>query len=134
MKYANLLLLILLITSGACKNEPSKSEESSSSTNLKDIELLDALELMNQKDIITIDIRTPEEIALGKILTSALEMDYYADDFKSKLEEMDREAHYVVYCRSGGRSGKTLTMMKEMGFKNAYNVLGGYNAYKELNE
>ncbi|MDG2448847.1 MAG: rhodanese-like domain-containing protein, partial [Saprospiraceae bacterium] len=89
-------------------------------------------EMMKQENVITIDIRTPEEIAKGKILDSALEMDYYADDYKSKLEAMNRDDQYVVYCRSGGRSGKTLKMMKDMGFTNAYNVLGGYNAFMEL--
>tara|TARA_B100000497_G_scaffold34586_1_gene40559 strand:+ start:7820 stop:8224 length:405 start_codon:yes stop_codon:yes gene_type:complete len=132
MKYIIPSLFCAIVTLFACQSKSDTKEKTENNINLKDIELVEALEMMKQENVITIDIRTPEEIAKGKILDSALEMDYYADDYKSKLEAMNRDDQYVVYCRSGGRSGKTLKMMKDMGFTNAYNVLGGYNAFMEL--
>lgn len=134
MKHLLFLMFSGTLLISACDSKPQTEGQNEEALNLKDIELSEALEMMQQSDIITIDIRTPEEIAQGKILESALEMDFYADDYKNKLSALDKEAKYVIYCRSGGRSGKTLKMMKDMGFKNAYNVLGGYNAYKEMKE
>ena len=134
MKHLLFLMFSGTLLISACDSKPQAEGQNEEALNLKDIELPEALEMMKQSDIITIDIRTPEEIAQGKMLESALEMDFYADDYKNKLSALDKEAKYVIYCRSGGRSGKTLKMMKDMGFKNAYNVLGGYNAYKEMKE
>ena len=99
--------------------------------NIRDIELIDALAMMSKAGVITIDIRTPEEIAQGKIIDSALEMNFYGNDFKSKIGNLDKNSPYVIYCRSGGRSGKTLKMMKDSGFKEVYNILGGYNGFVE---
>ena len=46
-------------------------------------------------------------------------------DFKEKLEKLDKEKVYYVYCRSGSRSGKTCSMMADMDFKEMYNLVGG---------
>jgi rhodanese-related sulfurtransferase len=34
-----------------------------------------------------------------------------------------------VYCRSGARSAKACEIMNELGFENAYNLLGGILAW-----
>ena len=124
-------LAILFMVLVSCKNDAKNSGQSASTQDVKDISIEEAITLMTRPDIVTIDIRTPDEIAKGKILNSALEMDFYGDNFKNQLSNLDKEAKYVVYCRSGGRSGKTLKMMKQMEFQTAYNVLGGINEYKE---
>ena len=36
-----------------------------------------------------------------------------------------RAKRILIYCRSGKRSGKALSMMKELGFREVYNMLGG---------
>ncbi len=38
---------------------------------------------------------------------------------------------YVVYCRSGNRSGQTSTMMEELGFVTVHDVDGGIAAWVE---
>lgn len=77
-----------------------------------------------------IDVRTPKEIADGKI-PNALEMDYEADDFEEKLEELDKNVTYIVYCEAGGRSSNAAELMAKKGFKNVYNLDGGYLAWIE---
>ncbi len=35
----------------------------------------------------------------------------------------------MIYCRSGARSDYAATMMRNKGFKNVVNVLGGMNSW-----
>jgi rhodanese-related sulfurtransferase len=40
----------------------------------------------------------------------------------------DKEAKIVVYCRSGRRSAEAAKVLKELGYKNVYD-LGGINSW-----
>ncbi|MDJ0835486.1 MAG: rhodanese-like domain-containing protein [Acidobacteriota bacterium] len=71
-----------------------------------------------------LDVRTPKEYAAGHVKGSKL-VNYFDEDFKKKLAEMPKDTTYYVYCRSGGRSGKTLKMMKDMGFQRVYDMSDG---------
>jgi rhodanese-related sulfurtransferase len=46
-----------------------------------------------------------------------------------RLGELEREAHIVVYCRTGGRSAKAVELMRAAGFANAWNLTGGILAW-----
>lgn len=74
-----------------------------------------------------IDIRTPEEYASGHI-DEAINIDFYANDFKDQLEKLDKSDAYSIYCRSGSRSGKALGIMKDLGFTNVADLQGGYSS------
>ncbi len=86
--------------------------------------------VMEAKDPVIIDVRTPDEIAGGK-LNGAIEIDYYDSSFGNKILEMDKSKDYFIYCASGIRSAKTCRMMVEQGFTKVTNLKGGYSAYKE---
>ena len=77
----------------------------------------------NDKDVILVDVRTPEEHRQKRIPGSILLPDY---ELKSRAEEVlpDNDAKIVVYCRSGRRSAEAAKVLKEMGYKNVYD-LGG---------
>jgi rhodanese-related sulfurtransferase len=62
-----------------------------------------------------LDVRTPEEIAEGYI-QGAVFADFKADNFRDKIQELDKTADYVVHCRSGQRSEKAIEIMTELGF------------------
>ena len=79
-----------------------------------------------------LDVRTPEEFDAGYIKNSKL-IDYYGSDFVLRLKELDKSKIYLIYCRSGNRSGKTLFVMDNLGFKNIYNMLGGVEAWTAAN-
>ena len=71
-----------------------------------------------------IDVRTPEEVADGH-LDGAVNLDINAPDFEDRLDELDRDATYVLYCRTGNRSGQAAAIMDDLGFEAVYNI-GGY--------
>ena len=57
-------------------------------------------------------------------------LDYYSENFREALDELDKSKTYLIYCRSGRRTGETLQMMKELYFTEVYNMLGGINSWK----
>ena len=83
--------------------------------------------LWNQtKDTATlIDVRTPEEYMSGHY-KNAQNLNFYDElNFKNALNKMDKNKRYLIYCRSGHRSGLTLKLMKKLGFKEVYDLSGG---------
>lgn len=81
--------------------------------------------------LVLIDVRTPEEIANGKI-NNALEIDIKAADFAEKVAKLDKTKQYMVYDYAGGRSKRAMEIMKDLGFKQVYELKDGYKAWKEL--
>ncbi|MGB3547355.1 MAG: rhodanese-like domain-containing protein [Saprospiraceae bacterium] len=77
------------------------------------------------EDVVILDVRTPAETAEG-ILPGAIEIDYKAPDFAERIAKLPRDKTYLVYCRSGRRSGRACELMAEEGFENLYNLDGGY--------
>jgi len=83
----------------------------------------------NNPDFVIIDVRTPEEFAEGHI-ENAVNLDYYSETFRDELNKLDKNKTYLIYCRSGRRSSNALSVMEELGFREAYNVLGGIIEWK----
>ena len=83
---------------------------------------------LENTDFKIIDVRTSAEYNAGHISNSQM-IDYYADDFLTRLNELDKNKTFLIYCRSGNRSGKTLPVMEKIGFKKIYNILGGVKSW-----
>jgi len=76
-----------------------------------------------------IDIRTEEEFAAGHI-KGASQVDFYqTEKFNSYLDSLDKNQKYLIYCRSGNRSGQALEIMKKKGFLNASDLAGGISTW-----
>lgn len=75
-------------------------------------------------NFVILDVRTPREFSEGH-LANAININFYADTFRQEMNQLDREKTYLIYCRRGVRSDRTLQMMQEMGFQQVYNLLGG---------
>ena len=73
---------------------------------------------------IILDVRTQEEFGPGHI-PNAINLDFYADNFISQLDELDKEKIYLVYCHAGHRSFETLMEMRELQFQNVIGLDGG---------
>lgn len=82
-------------------------------------------QLENDTNAVILDVRTDEEVADG-IIPNAIHVDIYkGQEFIDKVEALDKNKNYYIYCRSGNRSGKACQIMEELGFENTYNLLGG---------
>lgn len=90
---------------------------------------LDVKSFIEAKKPVVIDIRRPEEYAAGHLEAAAMQLDYYAPDFKEQLSRLDKGASYLIYCRSGHRSGLALAIMKDLGFTDSHDIEGGITAW-----
>ncbi len=92
--------------------------------NLEHISIHKFRNMIDEDHYVILDVRTSDEYKEGHIENAKL-IDFYEDNFKDEIAKLDKEKEYLVYCHSGGRSGKCMNMMGEMGFKNVYNMAGG---------
>ena len=76
-------------------------------------------------DFDIIDVRTPQELAGTGYIEHAINIDYRSETFQNELNKLDKTKTYLIYCRTGGRSSRTLMLMEELGFQDVYNMTGG---------
>ncbi len=88
----------------------------------------EAAALAADPEVTVIDVRTPEEYADGHLAGATL-IDFYADSFAEQIGGLDRDQAYLVYCRSGNRSGQATALMDELGFDQVYDIDGGVLAW-----
>ena len=81
--------------------------------------------LVEDKNAVILDVRSPEEFKNGKIPNSINIDIYKGQGFVYLIDDLDKSKNFYVYCRSGARSGQACTVMNKMGIPNAYNLLGG---------
>ena len=133
------LLTALLLAAGcssadtATSDAGTESSDSSSDAEAAGIRLVSAtegaaLQTDQPDDLVILDVRTPEEFAEGH-LDGAVMIDFYEADFADRLGELDPEVPYLLYCRSGNRSGQTTAIMGDLGFTDVADVDGGIVAW-----
>lgn len=80
--------------------------------------------LADTPQAVVIDVRTPAEVRSGAI-KGAINIDLMSVDFQQKIEKLDKNKTYFVYCRSGNRSGQACNILGNAGFEHLYNLAGG---------
>ncbi|MBC8753641.1 rhodanese-like domain-containing protein [Kordia sp. YSTF-M3] len=105
----------------SCSNAPKENN----------ITVTELYELLKDAEVTVLDVRTPEEVAEGKITGKALEANFYDDTFVADVtSKIAKDQTIYVYCKSGRRSGKTVVTLRELGYSKTYNVEGGIKAWK----
>jgi len=86
--------------------------------------------IQQEKPLRLIDVRTPAEYNSGHI-TGARNIDVMNPiAFEQKLSTMEKESPVYLYCRSGQRSRNAARRMLKMGFREVYDLKGGYMAWR----
>ena len=85
-----------------------------------------------EKAAILIDVRSPEEHEVNP-LPNSLNINYLGDGFWEQMEGLDPSKTYLIYCRTGRRSLRACTLMKNGGFDQTkvFNLDGGMVAWEE---
>ncbi len=84
------------------------------------------IDTLQENGAVLLDVRTAEEVEMGAIKGS---INIEVDDLRNRLNELDKNKKYVIYCAVGIRGYIALRIMKENGFKDVYNLTGGYSTY-----
>lgn len=102
------------------------------SVNAQEIEA-DALAKKIENQPLLIDVRTADEYKEGSII-GALNIDIHNDQFRRSFEVLPREKEIIVFCQGGERSREAVAKLREMGFKNVTQLVGGYDRWKKQME
>jgi rhodanese-related sulfurtransferase len=97
---------------------------------IKEVDSTAALQLINHKDAVVLDVREPDEYQAGHVLNARL---IPLGKLKERIAELEKhkDQPIVVVCRSGNRSGTACAMLGKQGFTQAYNLAGGMMAWQK---
>ncbi len=136
-------VLIGLLVLGACSTKSqstsaqkakstqaatTKVQAPSATTQIEEMSAEKFYERIKQGNVVVIDVRTPREYAEGHI-PGAINIDFYAPDFESKIAALDKDKEYLVHCRSGNRSRRSMQVFKKHGFKKIGHLTHGINEW-----
>ncbi len=127
------LIIGVLLTNGCIQTENNTAQPETQIQIIENITPEEAYILIQENkdnpNFVILDVRTPEEF-LGEYIENAVNLDYYSDTFRNDLDKLDKNKTYLIYCRSGRRSENALNIMKELDFREVYNMLGGIIKWK----
>jgi rhodanese-related sulfurtransferase len=81
------------------------------------------------KCLVILDLRTPQEYETCH-LKGSINLDFRSSSFKDQIAILDRDNAYLLYCRTGVRSGRALMLMMSLGFKELYNLTKGIEQWQ----
>lgn len=140
MNWMKLIPMIGLLFLGACAGDAQQNVGGETGTDevaqmtYDDVSVAKFKELMEtMPEAQLLDVRTSGECAEGMI-DGALAMDIQGADFSRSLESLNKNLPVLVYCKSGGRSGRAMDIMEDLGFTKVFNLNGGITAWREAGE
>jgi rhodanese-related sulfurtransferase len=99
---------------------------------VRQVDPLEATQLVNHRGGIFLDIRAAEEYRQGHVVnTLHVPLGKLSDSLKP-LEKY-RSKPIITVCRSGARSGQACRVLRRHGFENVYNLKGGMQAWTAAN-
>ena len=126
--FQKILFLVLVVSLTNCSNSTAQ-QQAAQTTNPALLAPDDFETKAAQAGTQLVDVRTPEEYQAGHI-GNALNINFRDADFKEKMDKLDKSKPVAVYCGVGGRSGKTVTLLNQLGFKTVYDLQGGITTWR----
>lgn len=93
---------------------------------------MSVIEVLKKGNYHLIDVREPMELEVDGVIDGAKNIPL-GEIIDRKDEVLGLDGDVVLFCRSGGRSGKALEVLESEGLKNGYNG-GGWAILKETLE
>jgi rhodanese-related sulfurtransferase len=97
---------------------------------ITEITVADAKGLLDQGGYVFVDVREPNETAMGTI-PGAVTIPRGLLEFRIGTAAAEKDAKIVVYCKSGGRSALATQTLGKMGYTAALSMNGGWTAWEE---
>ncbi len=99
---------------------------------IKEVDCAGALQLINHKNALVLDVREDNEYGNGHLLNAKQIPLGKLIDRVGELERY-REQPILVVCRSGQRSATACAILGKRGFLQSYNLNGGVMAWQKSN-
>ncbi|MGH8677823.1 MAG: rhodanese-like domain-containing protein [Burkholderiales bacterium] len=93
---------------------------------------LEAVQLINRKDALVLDVREQGEFNGGHIANAK---NIPAGALEKRVEDLAKfkSKPLVIACANGGRSHAACATLKKLGFENVYVLSGGVGAWQQAN-
>ncbi len=78
---------------------------------------------------VILDIRTPGEYQSGHI-ENAIMIDFYSKTYAQEVNRLDKGKTYLIHCRSGNRSTRSMALFEKLQFQKIYHLSSGINGWK----
>jgi sulfur-carrier protein adenylyltransferase/sulfurtransferase len=82
--------------------------------------------LENGNGIVLLDVREPHEWDIAHLEGALL---IPQGELPARMNELDSSDEIVVYCKSGSRSARAVSLLREAGFRRLKNLRGGINGW-----
>ena len=129
MKKFILPLIALALTVSSCSKDKNGTQSTESSASQATVVNLNAKEFAEKSPSGTIlDVRTPGEVAQGKI-EGAVVIDFYQSDFMDRVSNISKDQEIYIYCAVGARSEEAARMLVQQGYTKVYHLQGGIQAW-----
>jgi phage shock protein E len=112
----NLALAVLAATSVACAQQ------------YKNVNAQEAKVMIDKGGVVVVDVRTPQEYSGGH-LQGAILANVNDPNFEANIKKISKDKKVIVYCAAGGRSANASGKMSSLGWKNVWNMTGGYSSW-----
>lgn len=123
-------LILSIFAVSACQTASTETASNISAkaaqSEIKQISVEQAKDVVGAKDVQFIDVRTDEEYAGGHAPKAA---HFPLGALEKDLAKLDKEQPVYVICQTGRRSQKGAEILQKAGFKNIYNINGGTGAW-----
>jgi rhodanese-related sulfurtransferase len=126
------LIVVSMVASGVLFADGMTSADllAEAKSNIQTVSVTEAKDLFDQGGYLFIDVREPNETAMGTI-PGAIQIPRGLLEFRIANTVEDQNANIVVYCKSGGRSSLATYTLVRMGYDNAVSMDGGWGAWEE---
>lgn len=84
-------------------------------------------------DFVILDVRTPQEFHDERI-DGAINIDFRSPSFRQEVDKLDKDKTYLLYCRTGNRSGQSLATFRDLGFHDIRHLSRGITGWKSANK
>ncbi len=96
----------------------------------REVGVVDAVQLINRKDALVIDVRDTGEFDAGHIAGARHVPEKQLAERLKELEKF-KDRSLIVVCRSGMRSSAAVKILRDNGFNEAFNLRGGLGAWEQ---
>jgi rhodanese-related sulfurtransferase len=123
MLIAALVVILVLII---------KTEVGLKLSNIQQLNVNEAVRLMNDDDVVVLDVREASEYSSGHIRDS---VHIPMGALTKRMTELEKHKNkkILAYCRSGSRSNSACRTLSKQGFENVSNLAGGITSWTSAN-
>ena len=125
----NIFLVAVFLVSGLMLLWPLLQK---AATGAKEVSVPQAVQLINRRDALVLDVRDAAEFQSGHIPNAR---HIPAGEMEKRLKEIEKlkQRPVIVACRSGARAAATCALLRKQGFAEVFALKGGILGWQQAN-